>query len=204
MGVSKNLKLGFLWLWGPITSCSDLWLQWSLNQSYSPRFKLSNGMLHVACMWGNQGDSPLLVITSQIANLTPILSFGHNLCFRCPNGSCEPILNIDVSIAFKWYKKLFNLMGFDPCNGPLKIRESIGTLTPKMGIHLGVRRFIHSHFFALPGARCVTSGLHSWPATLQALVLVVSPRLGLQQNGCGEKCVTKVSWNWGHKTWVMS
>jgi hypothetical protein len=29
-------------------------------------------------------------------------------------------------------------MGFDPYNCSLKIRESIGTLTPKVGVHLGV------------------------------------------------------------------
>jgi hypothetical protein len=32
-------------------------------------------------------------------------------------------------------------MGFDPCNRSLKIWESIGTPTPKMGFHLGVWRF---------------------------------------------------------------
>jgi hypothetical protein len=36
-------------------------------------------------------------------------------------------------------------MGFDPCNCFLKNRESIGTLTPKVGAHLGVLRFIPSH-----------------------------------------------------------
>jgi hypothetical protein len=29
-------------------------------------------------------------------------------------------------------------MGFDPCNYSLKIWESIGTLIPKVGVHLGV------------------------------------------------------------------
>jgi hypothetical protein len=29
-------------------------------------------------------------------------------------------------------------MSFDPYNHPLKIRESIVTPTPKMGVHLGV------------------------------------------------------------------
>jgi hypothetical protein len=33
-------------------------------------------------------------------SLIPGLSFGHNLCFKCPNESCEPILNIYISIAF--------------------------------------------------------------------------------------------------------
>ncbi len=71
--------------------------------------------------------------------------FAHNLCLICPNGSCEPISNIYISIAFHWYKELFKPMGFDSCNRPLKIRESIGTPTPKMGVHLGVWRFIPSH-----------------------------------------------------------
>jgi hypothetical protein len=44
-------------------------------------------------------------------------------------------------------------MSFDPCNGPLKIRESIGTPpTPKVGAHLGVWGFIPSHSPSLPGA----------------------------------------------------
>ncbi len=30
-------------------------------------------------------------------------------------------------------------MGFNPLNHPLKIRKSIGTPTPKMGVHLGMR-----------------------------------------------------------------
>jgi hypothetical protein len=45
------------------------------------------------------------VVGSQIANLTSDPSFGHNLCFKCPNGQCKPILDIYVLIAFQWYKK---------------------------------------------------------------------------------------------------
>jgi hypothetical protein len=94
------------------------------------------------CMQGNRVDSWLSVVGSQTANLILDLSFGHNLCFRCPNGSCEPILDIYVSIAFQWYKELFKATRFDPCNRSLKIQESIGTPTPKMRIHLGVWVFI--------------------------------------------------------------
>jgi hypothetical protein len=50
-------------------------------------------------------------------------------------------------------------MSFDSCNFPLKIRESIGTLIPKMGAHLGVWGFIPSHFLALLGTWNVTFGL---------------------------------------------
>jgi hypothetical protein len=54
-------------------------------------------------------------------------------------------------------------MTFDPYNRPLKIQESIGTLTPKVGAHLGVWGFIPSHFLALPGAGNVIPGLSLGP-----------------------------------------
>jgi len=91
MGVPKLPKLGFLRLWGPITLCADPRLRWCLKQRYSPRQELSNDMSHATCTQGNRSDSWLLVVESQIVNLTLGLSFGHTLCFRCPNGRCEPI-----------------------------------------------------------------------------------------------------------------
>jgi hypothetical protein len=81
------------------------------------------------------------MVGSQFGNLTPDTSFDHNLCFKCPNGSCKPNLDIYVPRAFQWYKELFNPMCFDPFHGFLKIWESIGTPTPKVGVHLGVWRF---------------------------------------------------------------
>jgi hypothetical protein len=98
-------------------------------------------MLQATYTQGNWGDSRLLMVKSQIVNLTFGPSFGHNLCFRCPNGSCEPISDIFVPRAFQWYKKNFNPMSFYPCNRLIKIQQSIGTLTPKMGNHLGVWGF---------------------------------------------------------------
>jgi len=41
---------------------------------------------------------------------------------------------------------------FDPYNRPLTIWESIGTPTPKVGVHLGVWGFIPPHFLALLGS----------------------------------------------------
>jgi hypothetical protein len=81
---------------------------------------------------------------------------------------------------FQWYNEFFNAMSFDPWNFPMKIWQSIGILTPKMGAHLGVCGFIPSHFPTLLGTWNVTPVLHSWPSPLQALALVTSPRLGLQ------------------------
>ncbi len=163
MGVSKFPKTGLSQLWGCITSCADLRLRWDLKQSCSPRQELSKNMLHVNCTQGNQGDSRLLVVGNQFGNSTPGLSFGHNLCFTCPNESCEPISNIYVSRAFQWYKELFNPMTFDPYNLPLKIWESIRTPTTKMGIHFGVWGFIPSHFLTFSGVWNVTPGFSLSP-----------------------------------------
>jgi hypothetical protein len=72
-------------------------------------------------------------------------------------------------------------MSFVLYNRPLKIWKSIGTPTPKVGAHLRIWGFISSHSPVLLQVWNVTFGLHSWPAPLQALALVVSPKLGLQQ-----------------------
>jgi hypothetical protein len=95
-------------------------------------------MLHTTCTQGNQGDSLLLVVESQIVNLTLGPSFGPNLCFKCPNGLCKLILNIYFPKAFQWYKKLLNPLGFDPCNRSLKIQKSTKTPTPKVEAPLGM------------------------------------------------------------------
>jgi hypothetical protein len=126
-----------------------------------------------------KGLSWLLVVKSQIANLTISFSFGHNLCFKYPNGSCKPNLNIYISRDFQWYKEFLNLMSFDPCNCPLKIQESIKTLIPKMEVHLRVWGFIPSHSPTLSGTWNVIPRFHFWLTPSQALALVVSPRLGL-------------------------
>jgi hypothetical protein len=82
-------------------------------------------MSHTTCNLGNRGDSQLLVLKSQIVNLTFGPSFGHNLCFKCSNGSCEPISDIYVPTSFQWYKARLNPLSFYPCNRSLKIWESI-------------------------------------------------------------------------------
>jgi hypothetical protein len=115
-------------------------------------------MWHVACMQGNWGDSRLLMVESQIGNLTPDTSFGHNLCFKCPNGSCQPILNIYVPKDFQWYKKFFDPMNCDPYNYFLKSRKSIGLQLPKWeltwecgGSFLHILPHSREHDMWLPG-----------------------------------------------------
>jgi hypothetical protein len=94
MWIPKLPKLKLPRFWGPITLHVDLWLRWGLKQSCILHQELSNGMLHATCTQGNQVDSWLLMVGNQIASLTFAPSFGHNLCFKCPNGSCEPILDM--------------------------------------------------------------------------------------------------------------
>jgi len=104
--ILKFLKLGLLALWRVITSFSNLWLKWGLKQSWSLRWDLSNNMWNATCTHVFQGDSWLLMGKSQINTLILDPSFGHNLCFKYSNESCEPILDIHVSRSFQWYKKI--------------------------------------------------------------------------------------------------
>ncbi len=60
----------------------------------------------------------------------PTFFFLLNLCCKCPNGSCKPILDIYTSIAFQWYKKLLNARCFDLYNHFLKVRNSTRTQLP--------------------------------------------------------------------------
>ncbi len=137
-------------------------------------------MSHAICTQGNWVDSWLWMVESQTANLTLDLSFGHNLCFRCPNESCEPILDIYISIYFQWYKDLLNAMGFDPCNRPLNILGIHWDSNSQNGSPLG-SVWVHSLTPpTLPGAWNVINGLHSRPTPLQVFALVASPRLRSQ------------------------
>jgi hypothetical protein len=145
------------------------------------------------------------MVGSQIVNLIPDPSFGHNLCFKFPNGLYKPILDIYVPRVFQRYKKIFNPIFFDPCNCCLKIWESMGTLTPKMGTHLGVWGFIPSQSPTLLGAWDMMLELPSWPAPLQAFTLVASPRLRL-----GHTCFSDLLricsrlWSCTKKVWRVS
>jgi hypothetical protein len=64
------------------------------------------------------------VVGCKTASLTPDPSFAHNLGCRCPNDSCEAILDIYTSRTFQRYKEHINARCFDPCNRLLNFRES--------------------------------------------------------------------------------
>jgi len=171
----KSPRLGLLRLWGAITLRANLWLKWGLKQSCSLCRELSNGISHTICTHENWIDFQLLMVESQIANLTPGPSFGHNLCFDVQMGNFRYL----HSKNFHWYKKHFKPLSFDPYNRLLKIRESTKTPTPKVELHWGVKvhSFTPSH---TPRNMLRDSRLPSWLATLQTFALVASPRLKLR------------------------
>ncbi len=154
MGVPKFPQVGLPQLWGPIILHANLWLRWTLNQSCNPHQELCSGMWHAICTQGNWGDFWLLVVRSQIGNLIHDPSFGYNLCVKCPNGSCEPFLNIYVPKTFQWCKKLLNTKGFDPYNCFLKIQKFTKIPTLKLRSHLGVWGFIPSLFYTPRNMKC--------------------------------------------------
>jgi hypothetical protein len=120
-------------------------------------------MLHITCTQGNRVDSRLLVVGSQTANLTPGLSFAHNLCFRCVNEICKPILDIYTSITFQSYKELLEARSFDPCNRTLKMRESFRDSNSQHGSSLGSVKIHSLTLFALRGACEMFLGLPLGP-----------------------------------------
>jgi hypothetical protein len=111
-------------LWELITPSSNLRLGWSLKQTCRSPQELSNGVSHSTCTHRGRVHSWLLVVESQTASLTPGPSFDHNLCCRCPNGSCKAIFYIYTSKPFQQCKEHFKARCFDPCNRTLKFWES--------------------------------------------------------------------------------
>jgi len=138
-------------------------------------------MSHVICRQVNRVDSRLFLVGSQTGSLTHGLSFGHYLCFKCPNDQCKPILNIYVPRSFQWYKEHHKPLSFDPWNHSLKFWESTKTPSPKVGVALGVWRFTPSHFPTLPGECDMTHGLSLGPHPCNPFALVANPKLGLRQ-----------------------
>ncbi len=114
-GVPKLSRVGLPGLWASITSCSNLRLGRGLKQSCSSLQKLLNAMLHSSYKCRNRVDSQLLMVGSQIANLTPSPSFAHNSCCRCPNGSCKAIFDTYTSRPFEWYKDHLKARCFHLC-----------------------------------------------------------------------------------------
>jgi len=111
-------------LWTAITLDYGVRSRQGLNQSCSPCRDLSKSVSHSQFGRREEVDSRLLVVGSQIDNLTPGPSFADNLGCRCPNGQCEAIFDIYVSRPFQWHQEHLNTRCFWPCCRTLNIRES--------------------------------------------------------------------------------
>ncbi len=141
-GVPKLSRVKLPGLWTFISPGSDLQLEWVLNQSYSSSQELSNAPSHSFCRRREEVDPRLLVVGSQTASLTPGPSFAHNLGCRCPNGSCEAILDMYTSRPFQRYKAHLKARCFSLCCWAPKLRES--RRTPSS--HFWKCEFSSSHF----------------------------------------------------------
>jgi hypothetical protein len=98
------VPVGIPGLWELITPDCEVWSQQGLNQTCSPRRDLSDDVLQSQFGGWEEVDSQLLMVESQIANLTPDPSFVHNLGYRCSNGQCEAIFDIFTSRPFQWHQ----------------------------------------------------------------------------------------------------
>jgi hypothetical protein len=179
-GVPKSRPAGLSGLWSLITLRADLGSKCGLKQSCSSHQEFSNGMSHVVCSQVFRVDSRLLVVRSQNwqtpGSSTPGPSFGHNLCFRCPNEQCEPILDIYASRAFHWYKERHKPLRFDPLKLVSEVsglhRDSISQSESCLGS-------VRVHSFTLsytPGSPWCDSWASLWPAPLQPLCLGREPK----------------------------
>jgi hypothetical protein len=119
-------------LWTAITPDCRVQSRRGLNQNCNPRRDLFNVMSHSQIGCREEVDSRLLVVESQTVNLTPDLSFAHNLSFRCPNDQCEATFHIYVSRPFQWHQEHLNERCFGPCYRALNIQESRRTPNPQL------------------------------------------------------------------------
>jgi hypothetical protein len=175
VGVLKSRQLGLPRLWSPITLRADFRSRCSLKQSCSSCWELSNGMPHVVCKQVNRVDSRLFLVGSQISNLTPGPSFGHNLCFRCPNEQCKPILNIYVLRVFNDIKNATSHWVLTPKITLWSFGSPPGFHFPKWELLGSVR--VHSLTLSYtPGRMWCDSRASSWPAPLQPLSLGREPK----------------------------
>jgi len=201
VGVSKACQMGLPRLWNPITLRADLWLRCGLKQSCSSRRKFFNGMLQALWNQVNWVDSWLFLVGSQTGNLIPDLSFGHNLCFKCPNEQCKPILEIYVSRAFQCHKKnVTSHWGLTPEIALWSFGSPPGLHLPKWELPWeceGSLPHTPSHFLTLLGVCDVTPGLFLGPhpcnlfaftpglllgsQRCNPFALIASPKLGLRQ-----------------------
>jgi hypothetical protein len=92
-------------------------------------------------------------------------------------------------------------MSFDPCNCPLKIRKSIGTLTLKVGAHLGVWGFIPSHSHRLLKTWMWFLGFILGSHLCKPLPWLQAQGYGCETESIGDiaQMLSRLSWRWAWK-----
>jgi hypothetical protein len=108
------------------------------------------------------------------------------------NGQCKPILDISFSIDFQWYKKLFELMSFYPCDRALKIQESIRIRTPNMEFTWKCEGSFLDTLWHSQEHEMWLSGFPFGRQPCNPLALVASPKVGLRQISNNKKSQTSM------------
>jgi len=120
-------------------------------------------MVHTTCTQGNEGNSRLLVVGIKLPIWFPTLHLAITYVLNTQMGHASPFYTSMFHELFNDVKNFFNSMSFDPCNRPLKIRDSIGCLLglqlPKCELTWELWGFIPSHSPTLLGAWNVTPRL---------------------------------------------
>jgi hypothetical protein len=151
-----------------------------------------------ANLYRDRVDSRLFVVGSHSASLTLGPSFAHNLCWRCPNGSCEVIFDIHTSRPFQRCKEQLKERCFAFCYWVLKLQESWRT----PNFHFWECEF-HPHTCLKVGLRQVWRmsvmhllGVHTRferPTCLQWCVLSKQKKfeIKLTQKQCFVRCINQ-------------
>jgi hypothetical protein len=133
-------------------------------------------MSHTTCTQGNWGNSWLLVVGNQITNLTLSFSSGHNLCFKCPNGSYKLILDIYVPRYFQHKSSI--LWVLIPVIALWKFDSLPGLQLPKWELPWKCEgSFLHTFLHSWEHEMWLPSFLLS-PHPCKPFALVASPMLG--------------------------
>jgi hypothetical protein len=116
---------------GFITLYVNLPLRWGLKKSCSFHRELSNSMSHATCRHGNQGDSWLLMVGSQIVNLTFALLLAITCVWSFQIGHASPFETSTLQEFFHDIKNVSIQWVLTPTIFLWRFRSPLGLQFPK-------------------------------------------------------------------------
>jgi hypothetical protein len=132
--------------WTFISSSNKTFLEHIGTIFYIFQKDLSNGVIHTPIKNHLIHALKGFVVKNQFSNLTHGPSFDRNSCILCLNKQCKGPLGIYNLKSFQGYPKGSIWCFLAISTKALNIQNSHTSVTPKVGMHLGVIkfRFLHS------------------------------------------------------------